>query len=315
MPYDPQRTRAYPAGCAPIRWNAADGWPVRMLRCDAVGAAKGSILLMGGRGDFIEKYIETARDLQESGWNICAMDWRGQGDSGRLSPNPRIGHADDFGVWVDDLAHFWQRFTSEMPGPHMLIAHSMGGHLALRALSEARVAPRAAVLLAPMMGYRGGIPMALGQRIASLMCRIGDPQRGAWKVSEKPGSPVFDRMRLLTHDAQRYSDEAYWQEQIPALPMGPASWGWVRAGYISMRKLLRAQTLAPVQTPILMLVAMDDALVNPAMAIKAAGFLPHAQLATYGEEAAHELIREIDPIRDDVMHRIMTFLDTKAVNP
>ncbi len=312
MPYDPQRTRAYPAGTAPLFWKAADGWPVRMLRCDAVDTQKGSILVMGGRGDFIEKYIETVHDVRDAGWNVCAMDWRGQGDSGRLSPYSRIGHVDDFTVWVDDLAHFWARFTAEMPGPHFLIAHSMGGHLALRAMVEARIAPQASVLVAPMMGYRGGIPMALGQQVASFMCRIGDPQRGAWKVSEKPGSLAVDRMRLLTHDAQRYADESYWQAQIPALPLGPASWGWVRAGYISMRKVFHADMLARVQTPVLVLVATADALVNPTMTIKAAGYLPDVQLETYGAEAAHELLREVDSVRNDVIRKIMTFLDERA---
>lgn len=302
------RTRTYPGETQPIYWEAADGWPVRMLRVDPKTEGRGSILLMGGRGDFIEKYIETVHDLSDAGWCICAMDWRGQGDSGRMSADPRVGHVDDYAVWIEDLVHFWKRFQAEMPGPHYIAAHSMGGHLTLRALAEARIDPLAAILIAPMMGYRGGIPMALGQRIAHFMCMIGDPSRGAWKVSEKPGSRVRDRMRLLTHDAERYADEIWWHSQIPALPLGPASWGWVYAGYRSMRPLLRPETLAPVQTPILMLVAMADGLVNPHMAIKAAKHLPNCMLKTYGDGVAHELLRELDSVRDDVLTTMKDFL-------
>jgi lysophospholipase len=321
MPYSPQRTRAYPAGTSPVNWNAADGWPVRMLRCDPDPhrngkVSQGSIFLMGGRGDFIEKYLETIHDFRDAGFGVCAMDWRGQGGSGRLSPDQNIGHVDDFDVWLDDLRHFWNRFTAEMPGPHYLIGHSMGGHLVLRALAamegEAKISPKAAVLVAPMMGYRGGIPLAMGQQIAALMCKIGDPMRAAWKVSEKPGSPVRDRMRLLTHDALRYADETYWHQQNPALPLGPASWGWVYAGYRSMRLLLNPDRLARIQTPVLMLVATADGLVNPKMAIRAAGHIPNAKLTTYGAEAAHELLRELDAVRNDAMHRIIEFLESNG---
>jgi lysophospholipase len=313
MPRNPAQTRQYPASSALELWPATDGWSVRFLGVEpgakADGPQLGSVFLMGGRGDFIEKYMETIHNLRDAGYVVGAMDWRGQGGSGRLSPNQYVGHADDFAVWVDDLAHFWARWQAQTPGPHFIIGHSMGGHLVLRALAEAKIDPQAVVLVAPMLGYRGALPLWLGQSISGLMCRIGDPQRSAWKVSEKPGSPIFDRAKLLTHDADRYADEAYWHTQIPALAMGPASWGWVRAGYQSMRMLTAESVLAKINTPILMLVADADGLVNPPRAIRAAAYLPNAALVRYGPEAAHELLREVDAVRNDVLTRIHTLFD------
>ena len=56
--------------------------------------------------------------------------------SGRLSPAPHVGHASSFEPWVDDLAHFYADWKSGA-GPHVVMGHSMGGHLVLRALLEA----------------------------------------------------------------------------------------------------------------------------------------------------------------------------------
>lgn len=308
MPWAAERTRAFPAGTAPVPWFAADGWPVRMLRVEPVADPHGAILLMGGRGDFIEKYLETIHDLVDAGFVVGAMDWRGQGGSGRLSHNPHVGHVADFAIWVDDLAHFWARWQSETPGPHFAIGHSMGGHLLLRALAEGRIAPQAAVLVAPMLGYRGGIPMALGTQIARMMCAIGDPARAAWKVSEKPGSPAHRRMNLLTHDAQRYADEGWWHVHNPELRLGPASWGWVHAGYRSMRALAVPDVLSRVAAPLSMLVAEADGLVDPAMALRAARHLPNVAVHRFGREAAHELLREADPVRNRAMQLILDFL-------
>src|SRR3546814_14705034 len=78
---------------------------------------------------------------------VLFRSWRGQGGSGRLSDNPLVGHASDFAVWVADLAAFYREWASEHAGPHVVIGHSMGGHLLLRALAEKAMSPDAAVLI------------------------------------------------------------------------------------------------------------------------------------------------------------------------
>jgi lysophospholipase len=83
----------------------------------------------------------------------------------------------------------------------------------------------------------------------------------------------------------------------------------VRAGYQSMRMLTAESVLAKINTPILMLVADADGLVNPPRAIRAAAYLPNAALVRYGPEAAHELLREVDAVRNDVLTRIHTLFD------
>ena len=60
----------------------------------------------------------------------------------------------------------------------------------------------------------------------------------------------------------------------------------------------------------LLLVASADKLVAPRAAIRLAARLPRATVHIDGAQAAHELLREIDVVRNDALGRITAFLDS-----
>ena len=271
---------------------------------------------MPGRGDHYEKYLETLEQWHRAGWRVTAMDWRGQAGSGRLGKDAVTGHIEDFSIWVEDLAYIWRAWVQETPGPHILAAHSMGGHIAMRALVEHRFAPDAAVLCAPMLGFQTPpLPLALLHGVAGLMCRIGDPTRPAWKWSEKPGAVPEGRESLLTHDRDRYMDELWWRDARPELVMGPASWRWVERAYASMRVLEQPGAIEAVTTPVLILSTVNDKLVGHRTNVRAADRLPNGELVKFGLEAHHEILREVDPVRDQAMQAVARFLDRVAPAP
>jgi lysophospholipase len=244
---------------------------------------------------------------------VTAADWRGQAGSGRLGKDAVTGHIEDFSIWVDDLAHFWDSWTAQTPGPHVLAAHSMGGHLVLRALVDKQVSPDAAVLSAPMTGVAGPpLPLGLLHSVAKLLCLVGDPTRQAWKWSEKPGELPAGRADLLTHDPDRYADEQFWRDARPELVMGPASWRWVERAYASWRRLEAPGVMEAVDVPVLILSTSADRLVSHPANLRAARRLPKGELIAFGKEARHELLREADPVRDRVMAAIGDFLDRHA---
>jgi lysophospholipase len=306
--------RAIPTEAVETRWQAGDGYPLR--RIDWLipsGACRGSLLFMPGRGDFYEKYLETLDHWHRRGWRVTAADWRGQAGSGRLGLDRVTGHIDDFGIWVDDLAGFWARWRDATPAPHVLIGHSMGGHLVLRALAEQRVDPVATVLSAPMLGVGPAfLPAGFLHWLARRLAAFGDPRRPAWKWSEKPGVPPADRIELLTHDAERYADELWWRQARPELAMGPASWGWTVQALASIRMLRRPGVLEAIAAPLLLLATSRDRLVQFGAIEKAARRMPRAQLLRFGAEARHEILRETDPVRDRAIAVIDEFLDRMA---
>lgn len=306
--------RAIPADAVESLWTAADGHQLRRIDWPgAGGAARGSILFLPGRGDFYEKYLETLEQWHRAGWRVTAADWRGQAGSGRLGKDAVTGHIEDFNIWVDDLARFWSGWAQVTPGPHVLAGHSMGGHVVLRALVDGRVSPDAMVLSAPMTGMNGPpLPLPMLHAVARLMCRIGDPTRQAWKWSEKPGELPVGRANLLTHDPDRYADEQWWRDHRPELVMGPASWRWVERAYASRRRLEEPGALEAVTTPVLFLSTASDKLVNHPANLAAAARLPRGEMVAFGEEAHHEILREVDAVRDRAMAAVSEFLDRVA---
>jgi lysophospholipase len=306
--------RAIPREAREGRWTAGDGQAIRRIDWPApLAGARGSLLFMPGRGDCYEKYLETLAHWHARGWRVTAADWRGQAGSGRLGLDAVTGHVDDFAVWIDDLAALWAAWRRETPAPHVLAGHSMGGHLALRALAERRVDPVATVLTAPMLGLHPRfIPAPVLHAVARLMRGLGDPRRPAWRWGEKPGALPAHRANLLTHDAARYADEVWWREARPELVMGPGSWGWIAAALASIRLLGRPGMLERVDTPVLLLGVAGDRLVDSAAIARAARRLPRGEFFRFGAEARHEILRETDAVRDRAIAAIDGFLDRAA---
>lgn len=311
MTIDGPIRRAIPADAACSTWAAPDGWPIRRFDWPATGggAARGGLLFLTGRGDIFEKYLEAFGHWHRAGWSITSFDWRGQGGSGRLSADRHVGHATDFAPWIADLAAYWRDWP--VAGPRVVIGHSMGGFLLLRALAERAIDPAAAVLVAPMLGLRSPVGARIGELSARLMRRLGDPARAAWKTNERPGTRI-DRQKQLTGDAARYDDERYWYARAPELALGPPSWAWLATAFAATRALRDDPRLPAIATPLLMLLAEADRLVDPRAAIAVAARVPGAVVARFGAESAHEILRETDIVRDRALAAIDRFLDTHA---
>lgn len=305
--------RAVPVDAIESMWTAADGWPIRRIDWRGAESGRGSLLFLPGRGDHYEKYLETLAHYAAAGWHVTSIDWRGQGGSGRLLKQPQVGHIDDFSTWIADLKHFWTDWKAEAPGPHVVLAHSMGGHLVMRALVEKAIDPAAVAMSAPMLGIQtGGLPLSWNHAFARLMCKIGRGDMAAWKVSEKPLSPMNLRAKILTGDKDRYEDELAWWELRPEVRLGPPSWHWVERAIASIRMLDGPGQLEAIETPILLLATTADQLVSTPRIIKDSKRLPNAETLIFGSEAAHELLREADAVRDRCLEHITGFFDRHA---
>jgi lysophospholipase len=226
------------------------------------------------------------------------------------------GHVSDYRVWTDDLGAFWHNWKATTPGPHVIVAHSMGGQIGLAALARGLVNPDAAVLTAPMLGLKPDwMPRPVLHLFAKLLAKLRGATNPAWRGMERPEAAQVDRLALLTHDRDRYADEAWWRAQRPELAFGPPSWGWIERSFASMAELGRAGALEAVSTPLLILSTKQDRLVSWQAIRKAAKRLPNARLVVYGEEARHEILRETDAVRNAALAEIDAFLDETAPSP
>jgi lysophospholipase len=266
-------------------------------------------LFLGGRADSIEKYLESFDHWHDRGWSVTSFDWRGQGGSGRLGVGD-VGHLADFDLLVRDLADFWKDWRRG-EGPRAIVAHSMGGYLALAALVRGLIDPAALVLVAPMLALRNPLGAWIGGGVARLLSRRGDPARAAWRQPDVARA-IRARQRRLTHDQSRFDDERWWYEREPALGLGPPSWSWVAKAFAATAALRADPRLAEVRTPVQFLVADHDRLVDPRAARAVARRLRDAELHRFGREAAHEILREVDPVRARALGLIDAFLGARA---
>ena len=305
--------RVHPAGALLSQWRAPDGWMLRRMDWSQPPGvpARGSLLFANGRGDFIEKYLEAYHHWHRAGWHVTAFDWRGQGHS---QGDRRKWRLRSFRPMVSDLAALIADWRVDHPAPHAAVGHSMGGHLLLRTLVDRHPALDAAVLVAPMVRVtRAPLPERFAPLLAELACLAGRGDRPVWKVDPDAIGPGSRRARYLTSCPDRYADEAWWWQQDPGLRMGGVTWAWLRAAFRS-GAAFAPEKLARVDLPVLLIGTDRDRLVSPEAIRTAAAGLPRAELHMY-PDAAHEILREADPVRLDALARIDAFLDRHAPGP
>src|SRR5688500_15425947 len=80
-----------------------DGASIRFARWLPPPGRKGTVCLLPGRTEFIEKYFEVVSDLRDRGFAVATLDWRGQGLSQRALSDPRKGHVRRFSEYDEDL--------------------------------------------------------------------------------------------------------------------------------------------------------------------------------------------------------------------
>ena len=297
----PNPRRHIPIGMTFAPWTA-DGWSLRSFAWPQDSAARGSLLFLNGRGDFIEKYLEPLIHWHDRGWNVAGFDWRGQGGSGRLLSDPLICHQVDFDPLVDDLAGYVDHWAATTPDPHIIVAHSMGAHLTLRLLARGTHRIDAAVLASPMIGIRiKGIAGWALAGLAGAATALGFGERRIWRRD------IGDVGGRMTSCPDRRADKAWWKATKPEIASGVPSWSWVRAASQSIAKLTPAM-LRRIDVPTLMLAAARDPIVDVSAIERAASLMPHAELVLR-EGGGHELLREADAKRIPVLAAIDKFLD------
>ena len=300
-------TSALPVDARITRWRAPDGWDHR--RFDWAGeGGRGRVLVQGGRADAVEKYLGVMRSLHGRGWSVTSFDWRGQGGSGRLGRHASVGHAERFATQVADLRAFWADWATG-PGPHVLLAHSMGGHFALRAVLDRLIRPDALVLSAPMVRVRSPIGPRLGGWLARGQA-WRDGERAAWAWDERPAAQAR-RLARCTVTRGPEQDARWWEVADPALRLGPPSWGWVAEAFRAGAALERSDW-AEMDVPTLFLIPEHDRLVDSAAALRLAARMPAAEVVRFGPEAGHEVLREGPAVRDRALAAIDQFVGRYA---
>ena len=260
-----------PAGGRAAWLSASDGVRIR-VGWWALAGAKGTVILLPGRTEYIEKYGRAATDLAARGYATLTIDWRGQGLADRALPERLMGHVGDFDEYQRDLdAALAHARAVGLPEPFYMIAHSMGGCIGLRALlrglpfkSAAFSAPMWGILMAAWMR-----PVAL--TISTLSHFIGAGGRytpGTGETSYVHSVPFAGN--TLTTDPTMWDYMVGQGKAHPDLTLGGPSLGWLRAALAECLSLVRSAAPA---VPALCALGLQEKIVD-------AGPI-HARMATW----------------------------------
>lgn len=310
-----------------------DGIRIRYAHWPAgEGPRKGTVTLLQGRAEFIEKYFEVIDDLRRRGFAVVTFDWRGQGGSQRLTRNPKRGHVSGFKKYRVDLRTVLKDVAlATYPGPHFALAHSTGALVLLSDAARLRTMLDRAVLTAPLLGLPPGawLPGLNGLRrrvlrtlSLGLLGRVplkAKAPRTSWFI-ERIGYPAARALSLAgfgrvfvpggnkdifvpfetnrqTSDRTRFERFNKVLEQVPELGVGAPTLGWLGAAGRAMTVLRRREAGPNMHLPCLVIAAGKDRIVSTPMI---EDFVARTKAAAYLEIAGaeHELMMERDAYRD-----------------
>ncbi len=299
-----------PDGCVAGAIYTPDKVELRTARWPALGSKRlGTICLLQGRSESIEKYFETIQELRHRGFAVATFDWRGQGGSQRLLANPLKGHVASFSDYVTDLKSFMEQIVlPDCPPPYYVLAHSMGGLVAFLAEASLRNYFERMILSAPLLGL-GELyePVGFARSATGFLSALG--LRKAWPPGQNT-TPAETRPfagNALTSDPVRYTRNGDILKAAPGLALGAPTIGWARAAFTAMENVLDPAFAPRVAVPVLMVAAGGDKVVsNIAIEHVAVGLRAGSRIVLPG--AQHEILQERQPFREQFFAAFDAFI-------
>jgi lysophospholipase len=292
--------------------TAADGTRLRYAVCPGPHIGRGTVCIFQGRGDFIERYFETIKDLRSRGYDVAILDWRGQGGSDRRLSDPYRVHIRSFREYDLDLAAFMTEVVlPDCRPPFVALAHSTGAVVVLRALKVHNWFERA-VLSAPLIDIAPvGLPRPLVRFVARLITLVGlgrlylpGRPRRPMRADDFPGNPV-------SSDRTRYLRDCRTLEQSPQLGIGGPTFGWLNAALGAMDELARYSRKTALCAPVLIVTAGDDRLAYSEASRQFARRVPGVAAVTIAG-ARHEPLLERDELREQFWAAFDSFVGAPA---
>jgi lysophospholipase len=212
---------------------AAGGVRLRTARW-APSSPIGTIVLLGGRSEFIEKYIEVVGELLTRRFAVAAVDWRDQ--------------------WIG-------------------LSHSIGAAVRLGALSAGRCPFESLALTSPMIAvkgvnHRGGVRPLMAAFNSLGMGGALAPESGGenrWLASYNGSA--------FTSDEGTFARGAKLVAACPDLRLGGPTTGWTHAALRHLSRLGNSRFLRTTLTPTLIVAAAADRVTDTSATMRLASRL------------------------------------------
>lgn len=256
-------------------------WPAATVA--GARTAEQGIVIMHGLGEHCGRYAHVARFFNALGLTVRTYDHRGHGQS-----DGAAGDVPDNLAILRDAEEVIRDFSSQLCAPPLLMGHSMGGLFAARFVAGAIAPVSGLILSSPALAIRMSGAEQWLLRIAT-------------RLFPGTGLPNGLKTRYLSHDAeviQAYENDALVHPKISARLLH---------SMLAAMEFTHAHA-SGISVPVLLLVAMDDHLVDPAGSQRfAAAIRPSHIQAHYYPGFYHEILNELDATQ--VFDDLRTWLD------
>lgn len=249
---------------------------------------RAAIVLVHGLGEHVGRYDALATRFVRAGYAVHGYDQRGHGYA--QGPRAQIRR---FEQLVDDLALVVSGVRASHPDvPLVLLGHSLGGLVAVRAVQSGAVRPDLLVLSSPSL--RDG--MDVPRWVRRLLAALAEP------------FPALPTVRIDPEALSRDPEEVDLYRKDPAGYHGPIKARMAAEMTEHGRRAL--DEAERVHAPLLIVHGKNDQLADPG----ASGELQRklherdATLLLY-DEGPHELFH--DPLRDRVFDDVLAWLDER----
>ena len=292
--------------------QSPDDVTLRYMIASPKGPPRASVIVLQGRGDFLERYFETFRDLNDRGFVAAGFDWRGQGGSERLDPDPSVASISDFSLYERDLDGFLAMLESQQwPKPWYVLSHSMGGCIMLRALRKQSPFVRA-ITTSPMLDVKTGKwPKALAHGVARFLRLIGLSRRPAPGRPVRRAGPEDFEGNAFTSDVLRYDRDQRILASAPQLSIGPISIGWTDAAFRAMNSLRKIKAGKSLACPTLIVAAGRERITETEACREFARRIANVSCVVI-DDANHEILMERDLLRAQFWAAFDSFITDHA---
>ncbi len=257
------------------------------------------ILFLNGHGEFIEKYDYLPDDLElPPHYAFLTWDHRGQGASGG---EPRL-HIENY----EEMAKDAQFVVKTLVGnkPYKVIAHSMGGLIALYSTMKGYLAPERLIMSAPLFGIQHPIPEVVGKGLANLATQVGI---GKWYFQKHLQSKIKFENNIFTHSLERFEKRFKSPYMIEGI-----TFGWIKATFDAIDYVTDTKHLKSFKTPTKILYGDDERLVDINAIeewVKKAKKVSSAKITCEKiNKTRHEIFAEAPPAYTQVLDRTRNFV-------
>ncbi len=295
-----------PAGTQAFWFQGIHGVRLRAAFAPAQGKARGSVLFSPGRSEYLEKFLELARDLTAKGYNFAVIDHRGQGMSDRLLKDSQKGHVESFAHYAQDIEALHKHLGDRLSGPVFLGAHSMGGLIAADVARRGNLDLAGMALSSPMFGFKEG---SAGQKFIIRAANFLGFKAKSPPGVDGGGAQSENAAATLTSDAVRFERDQKRNAINNDIHLGPPTFGWLEAAINLQENMLSPGGCDKISIPVYMATAGAEALVSNSATQQAHKQIPNAVYENI-PGALHELIEEQDQYRDRFMEGFFALLES-----